>query len=42
MTPFAKHAREAGYHFDGGKLDDITVVVSVVVESDGNNISAKL
>ena len=30
-TPFAKHAKENGYIFPGGKLDDITVLVAKVV-----------
>ena len=31
QTPFAVAAREAGYWYAGGKLDDITVVVSFVL-----------
>lgn len=30
MSPFAKNAMKAGYRFQGGKVDDITVVVGVV------------
>jgi protein phosphatase PTC7 len=30
LSPFAKHARQAGFHYQGGKVDDITVVVSYV------------
>ncbi|KAK4771880.1 hypothetical protein SAY86_013655 [Trapa natans] len=30
QTPFASAAQEAGYRYHGGKLDDITVVVSYV------------
>ena len=31
-TPFATEARLAGFHWDGGKLDDITVLVAEVVD----------
>jgi protein phosphatase PTC7 len=30
QSPFASAAQEAGYRYYGGKLDDITVVVSYV------------
>jgi protein phosphatase PTC7 len=30
LSPFAKNANRAGYRFNGGKLDDITVVVGIV------------
>jgi len=30
MSPFAKKALDAGYHYVGGKSDDITVVISQV------------
>ncbi|KAL7696218.1 protein phosphatase 2C [Lotmaria passim] len=30
FSPFAKHAAEAGYHYTGGKLDDITALVAQV------------
>lgn len=33
-TPFADGAQEAGYTFYGGKLDDLTVVVSYVSASN--------
>lgn len=33
MTPFARHAREAGYYYEGGKLDDITAVVAQVTSA---------
>lgn len=33
QTPFAAAAQDAGYRFYGGKLDDITVVVSYVTTS---------
>ncbi|PHT52760.1 putative protein phosphatase 2C 55 [Capsicum baccatum] len=32
-TPFADAAKEAGFEYHGGKLDDITVVVSYLIES---------
>jgi len=34
-SPFAREARLHGYHFQGGKLDDITVVVAVVTVDTG-------
>jgi hypothetical protein len=30
-TPFQEHAKQSGHEFVGGKLDDVTVVVAVVV-----------
>lgn len=30
LSPFAKQARQAGFNYQGGKVDDITVVVSYV------------
>ncbi|KAF5738169.1 putative protein phosphatase 2c [Tripterygium wilfordii] len=33
QTPFSKAAQDAGFHYYGGKLDDITVVVSYVTSS---------
>lgn len=33
QTPFAKAAQDAGYRYNGGKLDDITVVVSFITSS---------
>lgn len=30
LSPFAKHAMEAGYRYMGGKVDDVTALVSVV------------
>lgn len=30
LSPFAKSAREAGFYYQGGKVDDITVVISYV------------
>ncbi|KAB2094691.1 hypothetical protein ES319_A02G177500v1 [Gossypium barbadense] len=33
QTPFAKAAQDAGYRYNGGKLDDITVVVSFITIS---------
>lgn len=32
-TPFAKAAQDAGFRYYGGKLDDITVVVSHIAGS---------
>ncbi|XP_010556299.1 PREDICTED: probable protein phosphatase 2C 55 [Tarenaya hassleriana] len=34
QTPFSKAAQDAGFRYYGGKLDDITVVVSYVTGSD--------
>lgn len=33
ISPFAKQARAAGFYYQGGKVDDITVVVSYVSEA---------
>lgn len=33
LSPFAKNAIKAGYHYQGGKLDDITVVVGVITST---------
>lgn len=33
MTPFAVGAQQAGFLFQGGKLDDITVVVAYVSDA---------
>ncbi len=33
-SPFGANARLYGYHYQGGKQDDITVVVAVVVSDD--------
>ena len=33
QTPFATAAQEAGFHYYGGKLDDITVIVSYITGS---------
>lgn len=33
QTPFASAAQEAGFRYHGGKLDDITVVVSYITEN---------
>lgn len=35
QSPFSTAAQEAGYRYHGGKLDDITVVVSFVTGSNG-------
>ncbi|GBG59274.1 hypothetical protein CBR_g32289 [Chara braunii] len=34
QTPFARAAQEAGYRYQGGKMDDITVIVSYVTEKE--------
>lgn len=34
MSPFAKHALSAGFRYQGGKVDDITVMLAVVSVSD--------
>ncbi|MQL82763.1 hypothetical protein Taro_015244, partial [Colocasia esculenta] len=34
QTPFSTAAQDAGYWYNGGKLDDITVVVSYITASD--------
>lgn len=33
ISPFAKQARQSGFRYQGGKVDDITVVVSYVQEA---------
>lgn len=33
MTPFAVGAQQAGFFFQGGKLDDITVLVAYVTDA---------
>ena len=30
VSPFALAAKSAGFHYTGGKMDDVTVIVSVV------------
>ena len=37
-SPFAVHAREAGHRWDGGKMDDVVVVLALVVD-DGADIN---
>ena len=32
-TPFSVNANKAGYYYEGGKLDDVTVITSLVVAS---------
>jgi protein phosphatase PTC7 len=39
-SPFTTSARKAGFAFEGGKLDDITVIVSLVSSSDSLETSA--
>lgn len=36
-TPFSVAAREAGYSFSGGKIDDITVIVANVACADASD-----
>jgi len=36
-TPFAMNARDAGHHFMGGKMDDITVIVCRVLRAKQQN-----
>lgn len=33
-TPFSQAAQRAGYEYEGGKMDDITVVTSLVTSSN--------
>lgn len=47
MSPFANNAKKAGYFFQGGKLDDITVVIGVVtpvssIKNDGIELISDL
>lgn len=40
QTPFSTAAQDAGFRYYGGKLDDITVVVSYITSSDDENQSS--
>lgn len=40
QTPFSTAAQDAGYRFYGGKMDDITVIVSYITSS--NHATSKL
>ncbi|CAK9142820.1 unnamed protein product [Ilex paraguariensis] len=40
QTPFSAAAQDAGFRYYGGKLDDITVVVSYISSADNKNSSA--
>ncbi|KAI3767201.1 hypothetical protein L2E82_17289 [Cichorium intybus] len=40
QTPFSAAAQEAGYRYYGGKLDDITVVVSYITSSKNDDESS--
>lgn len=40
QTPFSAAAQEAGYRYYGGKLDDITVVVSYITSSKNDESSS--
>lgn len=44
LSPFAKRAREAGYNYNGGKSDDITVVVGIlkINNKDDESIAANI
>ncbi|KAK8694708.1 hypothetical protein V6N13_072254 [Hibiscus sabdariffa] len=37
QTPFAKAAQDAGFRYYGGKLDDITVVLSYIANASSSN-----
>ncbi|XP_051150081.1 probable protein phosphatase 2C 55 isoform X2 [Andrographis paniculata] len=41
QTPFSTAAQEAGFRYYGGKLDDITVVVSYITCDHNENLSAR-
>ncbi|KAK4434503.1 putative protein phosphatase 2C 55 [Sesamum alatum] len=41
QTPFSTAAQEAGFRYYGGKLDDITVVVSYITSDHNESLSAK-
>ncbi|GAB2222561.1 hypothetical protein Drorol1_Dr00016680 [Drosera rotundifolia] len=41
QTPFSSAAQDAGYLYYGGKLDDITVVVSYITSTDGGEKSLR-
>jgi protein phosphatase PTC7 len=41
LSPFAKQARRAGFRYQGGKVDDITVIVSYVSEGSGASAAQK-
>ncbi|KAL7124407.1 hypothetical protein ABFS83_14G046600 [Erythranthe nasuta] len=41
QTPFSAAAQEAGFRYYGGKLDDITVVVSYITNDHNEGLSAK-
>ncbi|XP_057973263.1 probable protein phosphatase 2C 55 isoform X3 [Malania oleifera] len=40
QTPFSTAAQDAGFRYYGGKLDDITVIVSYITSSSNENSSA--
>lgn len=40
QTPFSTAAQDAGFRYYGGKLDDITVVVSYITKSNNENDSS--
>ncbi|XP_075495539.1 putative protein phosphatase 2C 55 [Primulina tabacum] len=41
QTPFSTAAQDAGFRYYGGKLDDITVIVSYITSDDDGSLSAK-
>ncbi|CAM6024437.1 unnamed protein product [Sphagnum balticum] len=41
QTPFSTAAQEAGFRFYGGKMDDITVIVSYITNSKSVPVTAK-
>ncbi|KAL0323107.1 UNVERIFIED_CONTAM: putative protein phosphatase 2C 55 [Sesamum angustifolium] len=41
QTPFSTAAQEAGFRYYGGKLDDITVVVSYITSDHNETLSSK-
>lgn len=41
QTPFSTAAQEAGFRFYGGKMDDITVIVSYITNSKSAPVTSK-
>ncbi|XP_075484443.1 putative protein phosphatase 2C 55 [Primulina tabacum] len=41
QTPFSTAAQDAGFRYYGGKLDDITVIVSYITSDHSGSLSAK-
>lgn len=42
QTPFSTAAQEAGFRFYGGKMDDITVIVSYITNATSGSVNPKL